>query len=266
MDFRILGPLEVCDDEGRAVELGGRQQRLVLAMLLLHRNEVVSLDRLADVVWGERAPASAAKNIQIHVSRLRKALQAEAGSGASESGKAVVRTLANGYVLDVAPSELDVDRFQRLLDQGRRALAAGEFEQAGATLREALAVWRGEPLADFAYDSFAQSEIGRLDELRLGAVEERIDADLALGREDVVTAELQGLVAEHPLRERLRGQLMLALYRSGRKAEALRVYEEARRALAQELGLEPSESLRRLHSAVLADDPALAAPERAPPT
>ncbi len=266
MDFRILGPLEVCDDEGREVELGGRQQRLVLAMLLLHRNEVVSLDRLADVVWGEQAPAGAAKNIQIHISRLRKALQAKAVSGGSQSGKAVVRTLANGYVLDVAPSDLDVDRFQRLLEQGRRALAAGEFEEAGATLREALAIWRGEPLADFAYDSFAQSEIGRLNELRLGAVEERIDADLALGRHDDVTAELQRLVAEHPLRERLRGQLMLALYRSGRKAEALRVYEEARRALAQELGLEPSESLRRLHTDVLADEPALAAPERAPPT
>ena len=139
MDFRILGPLEVCDDEGRAVELGGRQQRLVLAMLLLHRNEVVSLDRLADVVWGERAPASAAKNIQIHVSRLRKALQGRGGERRQAGRrKAVVRTLANGYVLDVASGELDVDRFQRLLDQGRRALAAGEFEQAGATLREAL--------------------------------------------------------------------------------------------------------------------------------
>jgi YVTN family beta-propeller protein len=264
MDFRILGPLDVYDGEGQAIELGGRQQRLVLAMLLLQRNEVVSVDQLIGVVWGEQAPASAPKNIQIHVSRLRKALEAGSRSGGSDSPKAVVRTRANGYVLEVAPGELDVDRFQRLVEEGRRVLAAGEFERADATLREALALWRGEPLADFAYDSFAQSEIRRLDELRLGAVEERIDADLALGREDAVTAELQGLVAEHPLRDRLRGQLMLALYRAGRKAEALRVYEEARRALAEELGLEPSEGLQRLQRAVLTDEPSLSEPVRAP--
>jgi YVTN family beta-propeller protein len=264
MDYRILGPLEVYDGEGQAVDLGGRQQRLVLAMLLLHRNEVVSADRLIDVVWGEQAPPRAPKNLQIHVSRLRKALEAASRSGGTESEKAVVRTRANGYLLEVAPDELDVERFQRLVEDGRRALAAGEFEQARATLKEALALSRGEPLADFAYDSFAQSEIRRLDELRLGAVEERIDADLALGREDAVTAELQGLVAEHPLRERLRAQLMLALYRSGRKAEALRVYDEARRALAEELGLEPSESLQRMQRAVLTDDASLSEPVRAP--
>jgi YVTN family beta-propeller protein len=254
MNFRILGPLAVYDDEGRAVDLGGRQQRLVLAMLLLHRNEVVSVDRLIEVVWGERAPANAVKNVQVHVSRLRKALEAESRSGGSESRNGIVRTRPTGYVLEVAPGELDIDDFQRLVEEGRRALAAGEPERAGTTLREALALWRGAPLADFTYESFAQSEVGRLDELRLGAVEERIDADLALGRHDDVTAELQGLVADHPLRERLRGQLMLALYRSGRQGDALRVYEEARRTLAEELGLEPSESLQRLQRAVLTDD------------
>jgi len=266
LDFRILGPLEVYDDEGRAVELGGRQQRLVLAMLLLHPNEVVSVDRLIDVIWGERAPASAVKNVQVHVSRLRKALEPESRSGGSESAKGIVRTRSNGYILEVAPGELDVDRFQRLVEDGRRDIAAREPEHAATILREALALWRGSALADFTYDSFAQGEISRLDELRLGALEERIDADLALGRHDDIAAELQGLVSEHPLRERLRGQLMLALYRSARKADALRVYEEARRALAEELGLEPSESLQRLHRAVLTDDSALSAPARVAPS
>jgi YVTN family beta-propeller protein len=256
MDFRLLGPFGVYDDQGREVELGGRQQRIVLAMLLLHRNEVVSVDRLIDAVWDQRAPANAVKNVQIHVSRLRKALE----------GHGVLRTHAGGYVLEVGPDELDVDRFGRLVDEGRRALAAGSAEDAATTLAEALALWRGPPLADFAYDSFSQSEIGRLDELRLGAVEERLEADLALGRHGDVAAELQGLVAQHPLRERLRGQLMLALYRSGRKPDALRVYDEARRLLAEELGLEPGETLQRLHQAVLTDDPALAAPQRVAPT
>ena len=243
-----------------AVDLGGRQQRLVLAMLLLHRNEVVSVDRLIDVVWGEQAPANAVKNVQIHVSRLRKALEATSPESVRPDA---ARTATSSRS---APGELDVDRFERLVEEGRRALAAGEPEQAEASLRDALALWRGEPLADFAYDSFAQGEIARLEELRLAAVEERIDAELALGRHDDVTAELHGLVAEHPLRERLRGQLMLALYRSGRKADALRVYDEARRALAEELGLEPSESLQQTPAAVLTDDPSLAAPARVAPS
>ena len=266
MDFRVLGPFGVHDDQGREVELGGRQQRIVLAMLLLHRNEVVSVDRLIDAVWDERAPANAVKNVQIYVSRLRKALEANARNAPTESGTGVLRTQAGGYVLEVGPDELDVDRFGRLVEEGRRELAAGSAEDAAATLAEALALWRGPPLADFAYDSFAQGEIGRLDELRLGAVEERLDADLALGRHADVTAELQALVAQHPLRERLRGQLMLALYRSGRKPDALRVYDDARRLLAEELGLEPGEALQRLQQAVLKDDQALAAPQRVTPT
>ena len=266
MDFRVLGPFGVYDDQGREVELGGRQQRIVLAMLLLHRNEVVSVDRLIDAVWDERAPANAVKNVQIYVSRLRKALEPDSRNARTESGTGVLRTHAGGYVLEVGPDELDVDRFGRLVEEGRQALAAGSAEDAATTLAEALALWRGSPLADFAYDSFAQSEIGRLDELRLGAVEERLEADLALGRHADVTAELQALVAQHPLRERLRGQLMLALYRSGRKPDALRVYDEARRLLAEELGLEPGEALQRLQQAVLSDDPALAAPQRVAPT
>ena len=195
MDFRVLGPFGVYDDQGREVELGGRQQRIVLAMLLLHRNEVVSVDRLIDAVWDERAPANAVKNVQIYVSRLRKALEPESQNARPESGTGVLRTHAGGYVLEVGPDELDVDRFERLVEEGRRALAAGSAEDAATALAEALALWRGSPLADFAYDSFAQSEIGRLDELRLGAVEERLEADLALGRHADVTAELQALVA-----------------------------------------------------------------------
>ena len=248
------------------IEIGGRQQRLVLAMLLVHRNEVVSVDRLVDALWGEQPPANAVKNIQIHVSRLRKALEAERRTGERVAGGAVVRTLSER----LCPRG-------RLRRAGRRPVrAASRDGPTGARSGRARAgrggspggasVWRGPPLADFAYDSFAQGEIARLEELRLAAVEEQIDVELAFGRHGDVTARLHALVADHPLRERLRADLMLALYRGGRKADALRVYEEARRMLAEELGLEPSESLRRLHSAVLADDPALAAPERVPPT
>ena len=258
MDYRILGPLAVYDEECHAIQLGGRQQRLVFAALLLHRNEVVSVDRLIDVLWGERAPTNAVKNVQVHLSRLRKALE----FGGGEPNDEIVRTRANGYVLEVADGELDADRFERLVDDGRRALAAGDPEDAGTVLKEALALWHGSPLADFAYDSFAQGEIERLGELRLLAVETRIDVDLALGRHDDAVPELQALVAEHRLRERFRGQLILALYRSGRKADALRVYEDARLALAEELGLEPSEGLQHLHREVLKDDPALSAPAR----
>ena len=255
MGFRILGPLELEDGDGRPVELGGRQQRLVLAMLLLNRNEAVSLDLLIDALWGEQPPPNAVKNVQIQISRLRKALEPQHA----------LRTRANGYALEVAPGEVDVDRFERLLEEGRRALAAGEPKQAEAALRGALELWRGPPLADFAYDSFAAGEIARLEELHLAALEEQIDAELALGLHADVTPRLRSLVAQHPLRERLRAQLMLALYRAARKADALRVYEETRRLLAEELGLEPSETLRRLHAAILADEPALAAPRRVSP-
>jgi len=240
MEFRILGPFEVCS-EGRQLSLGGTKQRAVLAVLLLHRNEVVSTDRLIDELWGDRPPATAAKTVQVYISQLRKALRDRRGSDEVES---VLVTKAPGYMLVVEPSELDAAQFERLAENGRSALAAGRPRLAARTLLEALALWRGPPLADFAADSFAQNEIGRLEEARVSALEERIEADLALGRHLELVGELESLVAAHPLRERLRGQLMLALYRSGRQAEALAAYQAARRLLIDELGLEPGQPLK----------------------
>src|SRR6266508_2484144 len=251
MDFRILGPLEVLSEEG-VLDVGGGKQRSVLVLLLLHANEIVSSDRLIDGLWPDEPPPSAAKIVQVHVSRLRKALDGV--------GDEILLTRGHGYELRVAPGQLDLDRFQGLLEDGRAALAADNPDKAAETLRNALALWRGPPLADFAYDSFAQGEIARLEELRLAALEERIEADLALGRHDAVVQELEQLVGRHPLRERLRGQLMLALYRAGRQAEALEVYRDARRTLADELGLEPIPTLRQLEQAILNHDPALEAP------
>jgi YVTN family beta-propeller protein len=253
MDFRILGPLEVLDEE-RLLDVGGGKQRSILALLLMNANEVVSSDRLIDELWPDAPPPTAAKIVQAHVSRLRKALDG--------SGEGILLTRGHGYLLHVEPGQLDVERFRRLLDAGRQALAAGDADRGAEMLRDALALWRGPPLADFAYDSFAQEGIARLEELRVSALEERIDADLALGRHDAVVEELEQLVARHPLRERLRGQLMLALYRSGRQAEALEVYRDARRTLADELGLEPGPSLRQLERAILAHDEALEPPLR----
>ena len=251
MDFRILGPLEVLDEE-RVLDVGGGKQRAVLALLLLHPNEVVSSDRLVEELWPIDAPPSAAKIVQAHISRLRKALDG--------AGEAVLLTRGRGYMLRVAPGELDRERFEALLEQGRAALAADQAERAERALREALALWRGPPLADFAYDSFAQEEIGRLEELQLAAVERRIEADLVLGRPDAVIPELEQLVQRHPLRERPREQLMLALYRAGRQAEALEAYRDARRTLAEELGLEPGPALQQLERSILAHDPALRGP------
>jgi len=260
MDFRILGPLEVRDGD-RELSLGGRQQRALLALLLLHANEVVPVNQIVDELWPEAPPTSATKSLQALVSRLRRTLEGEpsARNGDAEDN-GVVLTRAHGYVLTVAPGELDRDRFESLLGAGRRALAAGHAKEASATLREALALWRGPPLAEFAHDSFAQVEIARLDELRLSALEERIEADLAAGRSAEVVAEVQALVAAHPLRERLRGQLMLALYRSGRQAEALSAYQEARRLLVDQLGIEPSQALQRLERAILQQEESLEPP------
>ena len=250
MEFRILGPLEVRGSDGAAIDLGGRQQRLLVAVLLLHANEVVSVDSLIEALWPDQPPASAVKSVQAQISRVRRAL----GEGER------LQTRGNGYLLVVEPGELDSDRFRALLQEGREGLAGGDPTGAETTIREALELWRGQPLADFAYDDFSQAEIARLDELRLSALEERFDAELALGRHGAVVAELEALVVTHPLRERLRGQLMLALYRSGRQAEALRAYEDARRQLAEELGLEPSEPLKRLQRSILDEDPALVPP------
>jgi len=242
MDFRLLGPLEVAGDEG-SLALGGTKQRSLLAMLLLHANQVVSTDRLIDALWGASPPFTCGKSIQVYVSRLRKAMA---------DNRLVTR--APGYVVYVDPTELDLSRFEQLVAEARRASP----ESASAKLREALSLWRGPPLADLAYEQFAQAEIARLEEMRLGAVEQRLEADLALGRHAELVAELETLVARHPLRERFRHQLMLALYRSERQAEALQAYRQARQELSDELGLEPSEALKQLEAAILRQDPGLA--------
>ncbi len=246
MEFGLLGPLEVRKGE-RVVPVGGAKQRALLAILLLHANEVVSRDRLIDALWAERPPGTADRSLDHQVSRLRKTL---------EPSEMLV-TRSGGYVLEVEPEQIDARRFERLLEEGRRANAAGKPADAAEALREALALWRGDALADLAYESFARTEIERLEELRLAALEERVDADLALGRHQALVAELESLTAKHPLRERLRGQSMLALYRSGRQAEALRVYSETRKRLVEELGIEPGEALRQLEQAILRHDPSL---------
>ena len=258
MDFRILGPLEVHDDSGRRVPLGGRQQRALLALLLLHANEVVPVEEVIEELWHSEPPPSATKSVQALVSRLRRTLEGDTGDGAIETGEnGVVLTHAHGYVLRVAPGELDLDRFQSLLEEGRRALAARRPDKAAETIGEALNLWRGPPLAEFAHESFARIEIGRLEELRLSALEERVDADLALGRHHELVPELEALAAENPFRERLHAQLMLALYRSGRQAEALHAYQRARRTLVDELGIDPGQALQRLEKAILVQDPSL---------
>ena len=223
----------------------------MLAILLLHRGEVVSVDRMVDELWGERPPETATKTVQVYVSRLRKVL-----------GEGVLVTRGGGYVLELGPDDVDADRFERLAGEGREALDRGEPRAAAKTLAEALELWRGAALADFAYESFAQNEIARLEEQRLVALENRVEADLALARHAALVSELEALVAEHPTRERLRGQLMLALYRSGRQSEALESYRDARRTLDEELGLEPGPEMQQLERAILTQDPAIAAPPR----
>jgi YVTN family beta-propeller protein len=253
MDFRLLGPLEVFED-GRPLALGRGKHRALLAILLLHANEAVPTSRLIDELWAEAPPPTAAKIIRNYVSLLRKTL-----------GEELLETSAAGYRLALGGATLDRDRFERLIALGRSTLVEGDATRAAALLREALALWRGPPLADFTYETFAQQEIARLEELRLGALEERIEADLRCGRDAELVPELESLVAEHPLRERLREQLMLALYRSGRQAEALAAYQDARRALVSELGLAPGHGLQELERRILAQDAALEPPPVAPP-
>jgi DNA-binding SARP family transcriptional activator len=243
MDFRILGSLEVWDGE-RLLDLGGSKRRAVLALLLLHANEVVGVDRLIDQLWGERAPRNAAGALHTHVSRLRK-----------ELGTDVVATRAWGYVLRTEPEAIDLERFERRVADAENLPARERAEK----LRTALALWRGTPLEDLAFEPALAKEIARLEELRVAVLENRIDADLEVGGHNGLIGELETLIAEYPLRERLRGQLILALYRGGRQAEALEVYRETRRLLADELGLEPSPELRELERAILRQDPALAA-------
>jgi predicted ATPase/class 3 adenylate cyclase len=256
MDFLILGPLEALDG-ARPVALGGRKPRAVLAVLLLHSNETLTSERLIDELWGEQPPATALKTLQVHVSRLRKALAPD-----------VLVTREHGYQLQLEPDQVDAHSFERLLDDGRDELGAGDPRRAHASLERALSLWRGTALADFAYEPFAQAEIARLEDLRMAAVEQLIEAKLALGRHTEVIGQLERLVEEHPYREHLRAQLMLALYRADRQADALQAYQNARRQLVEDLGIEPGARLRELEGAVLAQDASLAVepPEPPPPT
>jgi predicted ATPase/DNA-binding SARP family transcriptional activator len=261
MRFGILGPLQAVGDDGRELVLGGRMPRAVLALLLLRANEVVSSDQLVEGLWAGTPPASGAKGLHVHVSRLRRAL---AAGHSHPAGERLVTT-AGGYVLRVGPDELDVRRCERLIGEGRSLLAAGRPDQALAALSGAVELWRGDVLADFQYEAFAQGEIARLGELRAAVLEERIAVEMLLGREAQVLGELERLVRDYPYRERLRGQLMLALYRTGRQAEALAAYRAARSALVDELGIEPSVELRQLHEAILAQDGALLQTDRGQP-
>ena len=251
--FGILGPLEVLRS-GRAVPLGGPRQRAVLAVLLLQANRVVSADRLVEDVWAGRAPEASVTSLQTYVFHLRRALEpGRPRGGAAE----VLATRDRGYLLQVSRECLDAAVFEDGLAAGLAALEAGRHSQARERLGRALDLWRGPVLADLSDYAFIRAEAARLDELRLAAWEGRIEADLALGRHGAVTAELERLVGEHPLRERLHGQLMLALYRCGRQADALAAYRRVRDLLAAELGIDPGGPLRRLHASVLAHDPAL---------
>jgi DNA-binding SARP family transcriptional activator len=234
MEFRILGPLEVVHD-GASLALGGSKQRALLALLVLHANETLSASRLIDELWGERPPVTATKALRVHVSRLRKTL-----------AEPVLITRGSGYELSVDPEMIDAYRFERLVREGQS--------------EQALALWRGEPLADIAHEPFVSAHAARLTDLRISALEQLIEAKLALGAHEESIGRLEALIAEHPYRERFRGQLMVALYRSGRQADALQAYRDARRALVDDLGIEPGEHLRELERAILAQDPALTAP------
>jgi DNA-binding SARP family transcriptional activator/class 3 adenylate cyclase len=248
-EFRILGPLEVVLGS-HVLPITGRKQRSLLAILLLSSNQVVSTERLVDHLWGERPPRTAVTSLQNFVAQLRKLL-----------GPGLLVTQSPGYTLVVSPTQVDAARFERVLAEGR-GLAP---ELSAERLREALSLWRGPALADFAYEAFAETEARRLEELRLEALEARIEADLELGRHSAAVAELESLVALHPLRERLRRQLMLALYRSGRQADALEAYQQARRVLVEELGIDPSPELQQLHASILRQDSHLVARESVTP-
>jgi DNA-binding SARP family transcriptional activator/class 3 adenylate cyclase len=249
LEFRILGPLEVLDEHKRPLPLGGQKQRAVLALLLLEGGRVVPTDRLVDRLWGEEPPRTATTSLQNTVSRLRKLLGADR-----------LVTKPPGYAVRLEPEELDLTRFERIIATARELPP----EPRAAALREALALWRGPALADFQYESFALGEIARLEELHSSVLEDRIDADLEAGRDSELIGEVESLVSAYPLRERLRGHLMLALYRSGRQAEALQAYQEARQVLVEELGIEPSASLQELERAILRQEDALA-PAPSPP-
>ncbi len=257
MDFRLLGPLEVVDDDGAVLAIGTGRLRALLGLLMLRPGELIGSEELVDELWGEAAPPTAHKMLHNQVSALRKVLD---GNGRLE-------THGRAYRLNVGPGERDVDRFESLVADARGRLDA-DPQGAAEALREALAMWRGPPLSDLSYERYAQTEIARLTEERWAAFEARIDAELALGRHADLVGELEAAVTEEPLRERLHGQLMLALYRCGRQADALEAYRRARSTLVEEIGVEPGAELRALQAAILAQDPALDLPsrrKRAPP-
>ena len=246
VEFRVLGPLEAIVD-GRPAEIPAAKPRALLALLLLGRNRVVSVDRLIDGLWGDEPPATALKALQVYVSQLRKAIGADR-----------LQTKAPGYSLRVEEGELDLDRFEFLVrEAGTRSV---EPADASRLLTEALALWRGPALAEFASEPFGPEAAARLEDSRLAALEERIEADLALGRDASLIPELEELVAAQPLRERPRAQLMLALYRAGRQADALELYRSTRRTFVDELGIDPSPELQELERAILRQDPALLQP------
>jgi DNA-binding SARP family transcriptional activator/streptogramin lyase len=251
VEFRILGPLEVLED-GRPLALGRLKERIVLAVLLLHANKFVSRERLIDELWGVAPPATARKAVNVYISKLRKTL--------GGNGHDPIATADGGYCLAVDPDLLDADRMRSLIASARERMAGGESEAASRLLQEALAFWRGPTLAGLQLESFGRDEVAQLDELRLTALMDRIDCDLAQDRHERVLGELQVLVVEHPFRERLRSQQMLALYRADRQADALDAYQQARHTLLDELGIEPSEALQRLQQAILRHDPALETP------
>jgi len=248
VEYRILGPLEVVDDDGCATPIGTAKEQTLLGVLLLNANRIVPRERLIDELWGERPPATAAKAVQVYVSQLRKRLAEDRSS---------IATRADGYVLELAPEQLDAAQFERRLDEARAEAAAGATDEAARLLGAAIALWRGRALAGVTFESYASADVERLEDLRLVAVMERIDCELELGRHERVVGELERLVAQHPLKERLRAQLMLALYRSGRQADALEAYRNARATLVERLGIEPGDELRALERAVLAHEPSL---------
>ncbi len=248
--YAILGPVEVRDGGG-PIHAGGPRQLALLAFLLLNANETVSSDRIIDALWGDDNAAGADKRLQMAVARLRKAL---------DTDEPVLRTTTHGYTLAVAPGELDTEIFEAAIADGRKALAAGDAERASTLLEQALELWRGSPLADVGYMEFAQTEIRRLEELRLNAIEARADAELKLGGHAALVGTLEALAAEHPTRERTAAQLMIALYRCGRQAEALDVFLRTRAHLADELGLAPGPALQALQAEILEQSPTLDAP------
>lgn len=248
MDFRILGPLEVIGADGPIV-VSADKPRTVLGVLLLHPNEVVSRGRLADELWGESKPHSAAKLVQSYIAKLRLTLR-----------PVDIETRSPGYLIHLDERSLDAVRFRRLVGEARRRMKAGDPTGAASRYSAAMLLWRGPALADLSFGSVARIEVERLDEERIVALMDRIDCELVLGRGDELVPELQSLVMAHPLRERPRGQLMLALYRAGRQAEALELYAATRRMLREELGLEPSPRLQELQREILRHDPRLEPP------